>query len=98
METPGSGPPSPVIVPPIVHAAGAGACCAPSTVPAITTATAAALTPSVDITESRSGGGEFGRDDWIRTSDPLTPSQVRYQAALHPEASLQSIRCKQIRR
>jgi hypothetical protein len=25
-----------------------------------------------------------GRDDWIRTSDPLTPSQVRYQAALHP--------------
>ena len=28
---------------------------------------------------------EIGRDDWIRTSDPLTPSQVRYQAALHPE-------------
>ena len=27
---------------------------------------------------------EIGRDDWIRTSDPLTPSQVRYQAALHP--------------
>ena len=27
-----------------------------------------------------------GRDDWIRTSDPLTPSQVRYQAALHPES------------
>ena len=26
----------------------------------------------------------IGRDDWIRTSDPLTPSQVRYQAALHP--------------
>ena len=26
-----------------------------------------------------------GRDDWIRTSDPLTPSQVRYQAAPHPE-------------
>ena len=24
-----------------------------------------------------------GRGDWIRTSDPLTPSQVRYQAALH---------------
>lgn len=23
----------------------------------------------------------FGRSDWIRTSDPLTPSQVRYQAA-----------------
>ena len=28
---------------------------------------------------------EIGRDDWIRTSDPLTPSQVRYQAAPHPE-------------
>ena len=29
---------------------------------------------------------EVGRDDWIRTSDPLTPSQVRYQAAPHPDA------------
>src|SRR5258706_14600209 len=29
-------------------------------------------------------GSQSGRDDWIRTSDPLTPSQVRYQAALHP--------------
>ena len=27
----------------------------------------------------------IGRDDWIRTSGPLTPSQVRYQAAPHPE-------------
>ena len=27
---------------------------------------------------------EFGRDGGIRTYDPLTPSQVRYQAALHP--------------
>lgn len=26
-----------------------------------------------------------GRDDWIRTSDPLTPSQVRYRAALRPD-------------
>src|SRR6188474_2956053 len=26
----------------------------------------------------------IGRDDRIRTCDPLTPSQVRYQAALHP--------------
>jgi hypothetical protein len=25
-----------------------------------------------------------GRDDWIRTSGPLLPKQVRYQAALHP--------------
>ena len=29
--------------------------------------------------------GRCGRDDRIRTCDPLTPSQVRYQAALHPE-------------
>jgi hypothetical protein len=27
----------------------------------------------------------FGRDGRIRTGDPLTPSQVRYQAALHPD-------------
>jgi hypothetical protein len=27
---------------------------------------------------------EDGRDAEIRTRDPLTPSQVRYQAALHP--------------
>ena len=29
---------------------------------------------------------KIGRDDRIRTCDPLTPSQVRYQAALHPDA------------
>ena len=28
---------------------------------------------------------EFGRGDWIRTSDPLRPRQVRYQAALRPD-------------
>ena len=27
---------------------------------------------------------KIDRDDRIRTCDPLTPSQVRYQAALHP--------------
>ena len=27
----------------------------------------------------------FGRDGWIRTSDPLNPIQVRYQTALHPD-------------
>ena len=27
-----------------------------------------------------------GRDDTIRTCDPLVPSEVRYQTALHPEA------------
>ncbi len=26
-----------------------------------------------------------GRGDWIRTSGPLHPMQVRYQAAPHPE-------------
>ena len=29
---------------------------------------------------------KIGRDGGIRTHDPLTPSQVRYQAALHPES------------
>ena len=28
---------------------------------------------------------ENGRDERIRTSDHLTPSQVRYQAALRPD-------------
>ena len=27
----------------------------------------------------------IGRGDWIRTSDPLRPRQVRYQAALRPD-------------
>jgi hypothetical protein len=35
------------------------------------------------FSERRKQGG-FGRDAGIRTRDPLTPSQVRYQAALHP--------------
>ncbi len=26
----------------------------------------------------------FSRDDWIRTSDHMTPSHVRYRAALRP--------------
>ena len=34
-------------------------------------------------TDSRSGRG-----DWIRTSDPLRPRQVRYQAALRPDPNL----------
>jgi hypothetical protein len=29
---------------------------------------------------------EFGRGDWIRTSGPLRPRQVRYQAALRPDS------------
>ncbi len=31
---------------------------------------------------------DYGRDDWIRTSGPLLPKQVRYQAALHPDHGL----------
>src|SRR4051812_27623149 len=27
-----------------------------------------------------------GRGDWIRTSDPLLPKQMRYQAALRPDS------------
>ena len=34
--------------------------------------------------------GNFGRDGGIRTHDPLTPSQVRYQAALHPDVESDS--------
>ena len=30
----------------------------------------------------------IGRGDWIRTSDPLRPRQVRYQAALRPDNKL----------
>ena len=29
--------------------------------------------------------GKDGRDDWIRTSDPLLPKQMRYQAAPRPD-------------
>src|SRR6186997_1015630 len=29
-----------------------------------------------------------GRGDWIRTSDPLRPRQVRYQAALRPDSTI----------
>ena len=29
-----------------------------------------------------------GRDDTIRTCDPFVPSEVRYQAALHPDCYL----------
>ena len=31
------------------------------------------------------GFGERSRDDWIRTSDPFVPNEVRYRTALHPE-------------
>jgi hypothetical protein len=33
----------------------------------------------------------IGRDDRIRTCDPLTPSQVRYQAALHPVRAIDQL-------
>jgi hypothetical protein len=28
------------------------------------------------------------RDDWIRTSGPFVPNEVRYQAALHPATKM----------
>lgn len=30
----------------------------------------------------------INRDDWIRTSDPFVPNEVRYQAALHPATKM----------
>src|SRR5687767_2324361 len=74
METPGNGPPRPVIVPLIVHVAAvglpavasaevSGACCAPSAVPAITIAIAAPLTV-VDIV---SDSPALRRGSWQRT-------------------------------
>jgi hypothetical protein len=44
--------------------------------------------PPSNMKKARKYGLEIGRDDWIRTSDPLTPSQVRYQAAPHPEIQI----------
>ena len=41
--------------------------------------------PYLDPTES-GGGLKAGRDGEIRTHDPLNPIQVRYQAALRPDA------------
>lgn len=50
--------------------------------------------------------GKFGRDERIRTSDPHTPSVMRYQAALRPDRSgairsslwnMQAIRCRLLR-
>jgi hypothetical protein len=32
-----------------------------------------------------------GRGDWIRTSDPLRPRQVRYQAALRPDLKISDL-------
>src|SRR5687767_15947223 len=41
------------------------------------------LIPAVRLTRISE---ESGRGDWIRTSDPLRPRQVRYQAALRPDS------------
>ena len=37
------------------------------------------------IPELAETGVKSGRGDWIRTSDPLLPKQMRYQAALRPD-------------
>ncbi len=36
-------------------------------------------------TDGRTTEAKDGRGDWIRTSDPHTPSVMRYQAALRPD-------------
>ena len=43
------------------------------------------------VTGASRGVGKNGRGDWIRTSDPHTPSVMRYQAALRPD---QRRRCR----
>jgi hypothetical protein len=49
----------------------------------------AGWTPVAEMTKDRQlirkTGNPDGRGDWIRTSDPLRPRQVRYQAALRPD-------------
>ena len=37
------------------------------------------------------GCGKNGRGEWIRTTDPLHPMQVRYQAAPRPDPSQHTI-------
>ena len=39
------------------------------------------------VTYLRNEPSKSGRGDWIRTSDPLRPRQVRYQAALRPDSA-----------
>jgi hypothetical protein len=41
---------------------------------------------SSPVTPVSPRNSESGRGDWIRTSDPLRPRQVRYQAALRPDS------------
>ena len=38
--------------------------------------------------------GKIGRDDWIRTSDPLLPKQMRYQAAPRPDGKDKGLKYK----
>ena len=38
--------------------------------------------------------GKNGRDDWIRTSDPLLPKQMRYQAAPRPDGNDKELKYK----
>ena len=41
--------------------------------------------PAQDVKKPTASGRlfEFGRSEWIRTTDPLHPMQMRYQAAPH---------------
>ena len=51
------------------------------------------LKSSYVVTPVSPRNSESGRGDWIRTSDPLRPRQVRYQAALRPDSSAIIPRC-----
>jgi hypothetical protein len=45
------------------------------------------------VTDASQNQSKSGRGDWIRTSDPLRPRQVRYQAALRPDFEDPSVYC-----
>ena len=49
------------------------------------------ISPRCDLVAKRKAKG--GRGDWIRTSDPLRPRQVRYQAALRPDSDDPQVYC-----
>ena len=48
-----------------------------------------------EIVQKKQYGEENGRSGGIRTHDPLTPSQVRYRAALRSEPG-KALECKGI--
>src|SRR5436309_15189143 len=53
--------------------------------PALSERAIPATSATQDVTPVLPRNSKSGRGDWIRTSDPLRPRQVRYQAALRPD-------------